>query len=302
MYHPLTHTHNTHTHTRSGMNFRRIVSRFVSKYENMHPKFKSFLSEHSEEDSWEASISRMAMDADTFDMEKIQEEREIFYGNDMFGGVKDAFIVSTGVAGQLALKGRDVLKKARDDLAHYNISNTVIGKTFGKFYNSKRVVSLRYRMGKVQRRATTLYGQGEGEPDKTVQVKKRTRWIFKMKWKLSSKFRGDVIRLQCTLRRLIAQHKLNRLRAEKQRLDRLINRIIRRWRFWTFMARMRRIVKKKHECSIVINRQCRIRLARNWRKRRWKEMHRSATIIQAGIRRFIQRVPYVYLNVGARSA
>lgn len=274
-----------------GMKFDRIASRLVSKYEDMHPEFKSFLSENSrDEEAWSASLSRLAMNADTFDAEKIQEEREIYFGNDMVGGVKDVFVVSAGVTGQLALKGRDVVKQGMKDLMHYDVSKTKIGKVFGKFYNSKRVVSFRYRLGKMRRQARAT---SKNEEDITKVTKKKTRWIFKMRWKLSSKFRGDVIRLQCMLRRLIAQHELNRLRAEKNRLDRLINRIIRRWRFWTFMARMRRIVKLKHEMSILINRQARIRLARNWRRRRWKEMHRSAVVIQCGIRRFIQRVPYV---------
>ena len=151
------------------MTFLRIASRLVCKYEDMHPKFKSFLSENSEQDAWEASVSRMAMDADLFDMEKIQEELEIYFGNNMFGGVKDALIVSTGVAGQLAMKSRDKLSEAGHKLTHYDFSNSMIGKSFNRFYNSKRVVSFRYRMNKMRRRAT----KRPDEEDMTQQVRRR---------------------------------------------------------------------------------------------------------------------------------
>ena len=87
----------------------------------------------------------------------------------MLGGVKDALIVSTGVAGQLAMKSRDKLSEAGHKLTHYDFSNSMIGKSFNRFYNSKRVVSFRYRMNKMRRRAT----KRPDEEDMTQQVRRR---------------------------------------------------------------------------------------------------------------------------------
>lgn len=276
-----------------GTRFTVVARRFLDMYVRTEPMYDTFVRETVPKEKWNDSLSRASMVAVELDEETVQTERDIYFGNGVVGGVADALYFTRDMSGHLLHSSRNRLLAEVQRVRAYDIKQSAIGKYAMTVYNSKTVVGVRYKMNKMKQKV----GEKVGIIDNSVKdpmrdYARRKRWVTSFKWTVSSGFRSRVVRLQSFCRRLIAQRELYRLRKEKARLDRLINRVIRKWRLYIFMKRLRRRIEIKKRCATVINRQCRVFLGRQWRKRRWRDMIRAAIVIQANSRRFLQRVPY----------
>eukprot|EP00939_MAST-03C_sp_MAST-3C-sp1_P004947 g4947.t1 len=281
-----------------GMQFDESSKRFISIYLEKEPSFRSFLLEKATPEKREKSLERYLSSADNLDIEEIETTREIYFGSGVLCGMRDVYGVARGVATDFTRHGATFAVTSAHAIAGFDVRKTEparkIAKRWGALYNSKRVVTIRYRAEKMYSaiKSKLVHEKFDDVMQEVRYFPKRKRWAVSTKWMISKSFRHRVVRLQAFCRRLIATRKLRILQREKLRINVLVNRVIRKWRSVVFIRKIRNMLARKRAAASVINRHIRVYLGRKWRRRRWKQMHSASTIIQADIRRFIQRVPY----------